>query len=276
VNKERKLALEGTFNTRDLGGYVNSDGKSVKWGKLFRSDALNKLSASDVEVLKSKNLKTVIDFRAKEEWTKFPDILPQDVKVYHFNPNAQAAALASGNIVDDKVKIDKLLQLVETPNGILSLQARLDEMSEQMRELVSSEIANQQYRKFIDVLASEDAAPILWHCKGGKDRAGFATIITLLILDVPKETIKQDYLLTKEYMAKRNEKRMDEYRRYTDHPIVLNYLAGLMSTKEEYFEATWSEMYTYGSPEQYLSERLGLTSEKKAKIKELYLEKAES
>ena len=32
----RPVQLEGAVNFRDLGGYLNKDGKQVKWGKIYR------------------------------------------------------------------------------------------------------------------------------------------------------------------------------------------------------------------------------------------------
>ena len=32
----RKIFLDGTHNTRELGGYETTDGKKVKWGVLYR------------------------------------------------------------------------------------------------------------------------------------------------------------------------------------------------------------------------------------------------
>ena len=71
----------------------------------------------------------------------------------------------------------------------MQLKARSDEMSEQMRELVNSSYANKQYTSFINLLTDENNLPLLHHCKGGKDRTGFATIITLFILDDSLEKV---------------------------------------------------------------------------------------
>ena len=37
---ERWLALEGSRNFRDLGGYETADGRAVRWGRMFRSGSL--------------------------------------------------------------------------------------------------------------------------------------------------------------------------------------------------------------------------------------------
>ena len=267
------ITLEGTFNTRDMGGIMNEEGKYVRYNRMIRSDALNKITNHDVEYLEELGLKTIVDFRGKQEIEKAPDIKIAGVKEIHLSPNAEVANLASGNIVDDKVKIDTLIKEASTKEGRARLQARTDEMSEQMRELVNSPYANKQYTAFINLLTNEDNLPLLHHCKGGKDRTGFGAMITLFILDVSLDKVKEDYMLTKECMCERNEKRMNEYRQYTDNPFVLEYLSGLMQTKEIYFDAAIDEMIKLARTiPNYLEKYLDVTPEKKAKIKQLFLE----
>src|SRR5262245_57839073 len=51
---ERHVALERQPNFRDLGGYKTSDGRSIKWGLLYRSGALSKLTEADLEKLQAR------------------------------------------------------------------------------------------------------------------------------------------------------------------------------------------------------------------------------
>ena len=62
--ERRHVALEGAHNFRDLGGYPTQDGRSVRWGVLFRSDALAELSDADLEVVGALGLRLVCDFRS--------------------------------------------------------------------------------------------------------------------------------------------------------------------------------------------------------------------
>jgi len=269
----RNIKLEGTFNTRDIGGIANKEGKMVRYGLMLRSDALNKITKNDVLLLQEYGLKTIIDFRGKQEVEKAPDVDIPNIKAVNLSPNAEVANIASGNIVDDKIKIDTLLKEASSEEGRNKLKVRLNQMTEQMRELVNEPYANLQYRKFVDLIADENNLPVLHHCRGGKDRTGFGAMITLFILDVGEEEVRKEYMLTKDCMAKRNEKRMNEYRAYTDNEIVLEYLSALMQTKEIYFDAAIDEMKKLsGSIDKYLEEYLDVTKEKKDKIKEVFLE----
>ena len=266
--KTRNLPVEGTFNSRDFGGYETTDGKKVVWGKIFRSDALCLLTDDDVTYFEEMGLKTIVDFRGKKEIEVAPDREIPGATWINLNPHADVAELATGNIVNDKEKIEKLVQLVKQPGGEEVLLSRLDEMAEQMRRLVNTEVSHHAYRKYLQLLTDKENLPIIHHCKGGKDRAGFAAILVLLALGVSIETIKEDYMLTKSNMVARNEKRMNEYREYTDHPVVLQYLSGLMSTKEIYFDATVDEIERLStSPIDYLLNVIGITEDELAAIR---------
>jgi predicted acylesterase/phospholipase RssA len=63
----RVLPLEGGRNFRDLGGYETQDGQHVKWGRLFRSGALARLTPSDYDSLSAFGIRVVCDFRSRAE-----------------------------------------------------------------------------------------------------------------------------------------------------------------------------------------------------------------
>src|SRR5882757_6043336 len=71
----RHLPLQGAPNFRDLGGYRSADGRSVKWGLLYRSNALDKLDSGDQAYLERLGLRRIVDFRAADETADAPDRL---------------------------------------------------------------------------------------------------------------------------------------------------------------------------------------------------------
>ncbi len=245
----------------------------VKWGIFYRSDALCHLFESDKDVLSSLGIKTVVDFRNNTEVEKNPDCLFGHVKYIHLSPNADIAQLASGNIMNDEKKVAELVKLSKTVEGRKQLIDRQNDMETQMRDLVFQEISNEKYSQFLNLFLEQRNVPILHHCRGGKDRAGFGTVIVLMALNVSKETIMNDYLLTKEYMAERIIRRMNEYRQYTDNQFVLDYLSSLMQAKENYLNAAFDEIEKVASSfDNYLKKYLKMTDKKIELLRTLYLE----
>ena len=64
------LKLDGSFNTRDIGGYYNESWSQLKKGLLYRSDKLNNLSDSDVAIIKDLGVERIIDLRCDKERKK--------------------------------------------------------------------------------------------------------------------------------------------------------------------------------------------------------------
>ena len=63
----RELTLEGSVNFRDLGGLVTGDGRRVRAGLVYRSDALHGLTAADMERLATLRIALLVDLRAATE-----------------------------------------------------------------------------------------------------------------------------------------------------------------------------------------------------------------
>ena len=72
-----ELRLQGAPNFRDLGGYVNADGKRVKHRLLYRSEGLHQLTAEDHAVLHDLGLKLICDLRSDFEREKKPTVWPE-------------------------------------------------------------------------------------------------------------------------------------------------------------------------------------------------------
>ena len=73
-------------NFRDLGGYVTRDGRQVRWGRIFRSDALGKLTDPDITYLEHLGMHLVCDFRDDHETERAPSRVPNhpDLRIERF------------------------------------------------------------------------------------------------------------------------------------------------------------------------------------------------
>lgn len=275
IGAQRRVAIDGLYNCRDLGGYPTKDGKLTKWGVFYRSDAPDHLSSEDVAYLEKMNIYSVIDLRSPKEIALNPDIGINEKQHCNFDPHAevakQASATPSKNSNKDQQKVQKLTELAQTKAGQEKLIAMQNQMVLQMKDLVISPNAQKAYTGFMQVLLKEEI-PTIFHCQGGKDRTGWAAAIILGLLGVEKSVIYEDYLLTEKYNQPRNAKRMAIYKQYTDDSFVLDYLASLQQTKAAYLDSAFETMETtYGTMENYAEQALQVTSADIEKFKSLYL-----
>ena len=68
----RVVDLDGGINFRDLGGYSNNQGKTVKWRKIMRCGHLANLSDQDLNILEDMGVTQIHDFRRKDEQNQSP------------------------------------------------------------------------------------------------------------------------------------------------------------------------------------------------------------
>lgn len=177
--------MHGAHNVRDLGGIPLTGGGTTPHGRLLRADALDALTADDVELLAGTfGLRHVIDLRSAAEraergrgplgdvdgvrYTEV-EVIPTDALARR--REARAAAYERG---DD-------------PDVI---------MAEGYVELL--ELGGPAYRLALDRLAADDGAPALFHCSAGKDRTGVLAALLLDLAGADRGAIVADYALTEE------------------------------------------------------------------------------
>ena len=171
MGERRWVALDGAFNFRDLGGYATRQEARVRWGSLYRSDALHHLSAGDVEVLAGLGVDRVIDLRAPEEITAVGRGLLSDGPFGYLN--APVIPSISG-------------EALGAPPG--------DDIGE--RYLWYLNVGRQALVDAIEALAEPGRGAVVFHCAAGKDRTGVLAALVLAMLDVGYDDIVADYTLT--------------------------------------------------------------------------------
>ena len=228
---ERHLPMIGGYNFRDLGGIKTTDGRYVKWGKIFRSDDLNNLTNDDLTYLSSIPLVSIVDFRSSEEIERSPDKLPSSVKkdyAYSITPGNLLAAINLSDLKNEQMD---------------------SAMMEMNVSLVSDTSCVKNYRSFFTLLQNEKEVPLMFHCSAGKDRTGMGAALILFALGVDESTIYEDYLSSNNYLG-------DKYAHY----IAQNpNLKPLFEVKKEFIKAGIDKIKKeHGSVENYLTTILGV------------------
>ncbi len=240
MKKDRIIALDGSFNFRDLGGYIGAQGRQVSWGKLYRSDDLIELSRADKQRITSLGIRTVIDFRDRSEANASPDRLPDSV-VHRYHIPIEAGKLM-GAVADGPLTRDKLVAIMISVYRIL------------VHDFQHS------FRRFFEIVADADSAPLLFHCTAGKDRTGMAGAYLLSALGVDRKTVIADYMLSRECLKNR-------YQIGYDYDQVME---PLYTVQPEFIEAAWDVIDdNYNGMDAYLADCLKVDC---AKLRVMYLE----
>jgi protein-tyrosine phosphatase len=240
----RHLNLEGASNFRDLGGYPTSDGRTVRWRQLFRSNHLAHLTAADIDIVTGLGVRSAFDFRGVDE-----------------------RALAVCGVESITVH-----SLPIEPTVVAALRARLAAGSLSAEDAI--EIMRDSYRSYVRhnthnfrTLFShllEDSAPLVIHCTAGKDRTGFACALILHALGVPDDVIAEDYLLTNRFYKR-------DSSASTDLPDDVRQAIG--SVEASFLAAGLEAVRTdYGDLEGYLRNGLGVGAGERSALRERYLQ----
>ena len=191
VTAQRCLKMDGPDNFRDLGGYPTENGSSTRWGRVFRSDRLDGLSADDQAMIESLGISTVFDLRSNAEVAAAPDRLPSTVTHVHLPMSSDVAQHRSmlARIVDGTItKFDN----DDMASGYLSM---LEGFGDYFIKVINKVAAGKR---------------ILFHCTAGKDRTGVMAMVLLGLAGVPEPYLLDDYEISQQYRKPVTDSRFQE------------------------------------------------------------------
>lgn len=256
----RHIALQGAANVRDLGGYRTDKGRQVRYGQVFRADALGKLTDSDVSKLSALDLRTVVDFRVQSEVRRdSADRVPPGPTVV-------------SRSVTDLGLYGRITKAIGYKDPVKQQKVLGDGKAERlMRDIYRSFVTDAESRsQFADTLrdlADHQQSPLLYHCTSGKDRTGWLSYVLLRAVGVPAEVAEKDFLLSNAFRAKadRATRKGLEKAGMMENPDLL---IPLQEVHQSYLEAALDQAeHDYGSLHGYLTEGLGLDAPTQAKLR---------
>jgi protein-tyrosine phosphatase len=252
---ERKLPLEQGSNFRDLGGYVTKDGRTVRWGKAFRSGAMPLLSEADQKLIGGLMLDSVVDLRSQEERELTADTIDDRTGAMFISNDYSMRTLFAGFQQGQGENMYKGMEVLLVP---------------QFRSL---------YRR---IMADEGA--VLYHCSAGQDRTGIATALLYDLLGVDRETILKDYHLSTDWRDPRWEMPAIDPKQHANNPLVQFYAAlpeAERSKAQPLYTASGQSHLAqffahldaaYGGSEGYMKQKLGFTDDQIARLRTVMLD----
>jgi protein-tyrosine phosphatase len=238
---ERHLKLEGTYNVRDVGGYLTTDGRITRWRRLLRADGLHRLTEEAQRTLLATGLRTIIDLRRPREAEHQPNVFATATTLrYRHMPLYQI--LVGDN---DERTLGEIYRWV------------LDECQPQIAAVIR-------------LLAEPDALPGLVHCTAGKDRTGVIIALLLGAVNVPAETIVADYTVSAENL--RGEFMEETRQRVTAAGLDWDTYQRLLISPEEFMRDMLTYLDTkYGGVQPYLR-TVGIDGEELAILRDMLTE----
>jgi protein-tyrosine phosphatase len=210
--RPRRVPLEGARNFRDLGGYRTPSGDTA-WGCIYRSDALNKLTTADVEMLLELGIRTVVDLRHENELKRAPNVFATHATVsYHHNP----------------------VTVIDPTGGSTAERLRTMDFRAHNIEMIRDSAPTFAY--LFHLFGDAANYPLVFHCAGGRDRTGVAAALALTAAGVARDQIVTDYILSNDYLVDLMAAMSDTFRAQNvdPEPVLANlelresYLAGML------------------------------------------------
>ncbi|MEV8474219.1 tyrosine-protein phosphatase [Streptomyces sp. NPDC051173] len=226
---KRHIAFESLHNFRDLGGYRAAGGRTVGWGRLFRSDSLGKLRGDDWDRFLALGVRTVIDLRYPWEVERSGRVPRHEGLAYHnlsieHRPYDQAGL--APDIEPARFLADKYAEVAD--DGV------------------------EEIRRALEIVA-DDTAPLVFHCHSGKDRTGLLAMLVLALIGVHEDDIVADFALT----GLATERLVADWR--ASYPHLTLTWPGYGRAPAEIMRLFLADLSTrYGSVRGYAAERLGV------------------
>ncbi|WP_069870062.1 tyrosine-protein phosphatase [Fusibacter sp. 3D3] len=221
------IEIEGTYNTRDIGGVMNKDDNVLSKRKFIRSASLSGITKKGFETVKNLNVDCIIDIRTKAEMEFDPNsfIGYEGIDYYAIPMKDYYHDIYLNGLNDDfpDTKVKLYIWMIDHNRVAI--------------------------RKIFKILADEKYRTIIHHCSSGKDRTGIITMLILKLLDVSNELILEDFIYSKERLTKivntmevKRDTNMPEY--YFN--IDANDLLGLIDYIDNHYKNVLSYLKSIG------------------------------
>lgn len=264
-----EIQFDNIVNTRDLGGMIGFEGRTVRTNMLLRSAHLHDATDEDIRRLREDyQLRRIFDFRSLGEAEFLPDREVEGA-VHHLLPTIDMSEeRLTGQAIPQEAFLDLENHIVN-----YSFYPEVQLMAADMYpSLIRSEYSQLQYATFLRLIIETPEGGVLWHCFQGKDRTGWAAAFILSALGVDREAIIEDF-----------DRSNDAYRALVQHlnddiisrgggEAEMDVVQAFMGVSTKNFRRTLDLIdREFGGMIEYLQNQLFLTKEDLRTLRKRYL-----
>ena len=269
------IDLEGAVNVRDVGGLPTIDGRTTRPGVLLRSDNLQDLTPTDVELLVDRlRVQTVVDLRSTGEvHLAGPGPLKGAGLTHH-----HLSLIPEWDGEPDEAEVERALDVTAHEHDDVTVDERavpgsLPQLEQHAKERDPTDLGDHYLGYVRDapdgvasalkVLADPGSGTTLVHCAAGKDRTGVIVALALSLAGVTREAVVADYVRSAE-RAEGILARLKATEAYGPGlaDVTVRDIAPVASSMEDFLDAVDRH---YGGPHG-LAMSLGVTEEEVARI----------
>lgn len=260
-----KILFDGVPNSRAVSGLPLKQGGTTKDGVLYRTSALDTITAEGKDQMEATPIGVVADLRTLFEKASEPDHVPHrprhikvkelPIKAGNLNPITFLKEL-HGVRGDNKEEVAKQLN---------AAVPTLAEMYTQMLEASAEKFA--KVARLVSQVEDGKNNAVAVHCTAGKDRTGVSVALILDVVGVERDEIVSNYAISQEYLAGPWADGMLAKLKKAGIPMVENIVNMVTTTPPSAIESAfaWVEK-NHGSSENYLKSG-GLTDEEVSNLK---------
>ena len=269
------IPVKGIVNARDLGGYGVQGGMHVQTGKLIRSAHLADATDADIAYLENLPTTLVLDFRTEVDLKGKAD---RDVMgARYVNLPIDASGNLAANATEKEKK--KITGRKKFDVKKIILFAAFNEKAKSIAQemypnMLFDPKCQQQFADFFRLVLNNENGAIVFHCTQGKDRTGVASALLLAALGADRETIVADFDATNQVYEKEVKKYSRRVRFWGGGEEEIAVVKALLGANTDNFIRALNAVdRQFGSMENYLKDRMGLSDTELQILRDRYLEK---
>ncbi len=212
---------------------------------------LNKADGKDIEWLKARDVRLVVDIRTAGEAERNSDAFLGDIG--YVNHYLQDETNTEG------LNFRELSRRIIAAESEEARLAMVPGMSTVYSEMINIDYSRRRFCELIRLIVSHRNGALLFHCTSGKDRTGMTAAMLCTILGAERDDIYKDYYLSLEHAKWEGEQMRPIFKASGASDVLADRLASLFTVDSSFLDAFFRAIEERcGSTEAFIRDEIAL------------------